>query len=40
MCIGQKVVCIDSFILPETREQIAIDCPNFVVKGKHYVVRY
>lgn len=39
MRIGQKVVCIDSFILPETREQIAIDCPNFVVKGKYYVVR-
>jgi hypothetical protein len=39
MRIGQKVTCIDSFILPETREQIAKDCPNFVVQGKHYTVR-
>ena len=39
MRIGQKVVCIDSFILPETREQIAKDCPNFVIKDKIYRIR-
>lgn len=39
MKVGNKAVCVDSFILPETREQIAKDCPNFVVKGKHYTIR-
>jgi hypothetical protein len=39
MKVGSLVVCVDSFILPETREQIAKDCPNFVVKGKHYTIR-
>lgn len=39
MQVGNKVVCVDSFIQEHTREQIAKDCPNFVVKDKHYTIR-
>jgi hypothetical protein len=39
MKVGSKVICVDSFIQEHTREQIAKDCPNFVVKGKHYTIR-
>ena len=39
MKIGDRVVCVDSFIQEHTREQIAKDCPNFVVKGQIYRIR-
>lgn len=39
MKVNDKVVCVDDYIFPETREQIAKDCPNFVVKGKTYTIR-
>jgi len=39
MRIKDKVICVDSFKLEHTREQLEKDCPNFVVKGKHYTIR-
>lgn len=37
--IGDKVVCIDSSMLPHTVEELTKDVPNWVVKGNTYTIR-
>ena len=37
--VGERVLCIDSFMQPHTREELSADCPNFVVKGQKYIIR-
>jgi len=37
--IGDKVICVNDYKNPETREELSIDMPNWVKKGEKYTVR-
>lgn len=37
--VGDEVVCVDSSIRPDTLIELTRDVPNWVVKGKKYIVR-
>jgi len=37
--IGDKVICVNDYKNPETREELLIDMPNWVKKGEKYTVR-
>ena len=37
--IGETVICCKDYKLPHTREELEIDCPNFVKKGEKYKIR-
>ena len=37
--IGDKVICVNDYKNPETREELSIDMPNWVKKGEKYSVR-
>ncbi len=37
--IGQRIICVDDALRPNTAEEILKDVPNFVKKGNKYTIR-
>lgn len=37
--IGEKVICVEDYKLPHTREELDNDCPNWVKKDEKYTIR-
>ena len=37
--IGERILCIDAFMQPNTREELEKDMPNWVVKDEKYTIR-